>query len=267
MHIRSALMRLAAVAAMPALAVLAFAGTASAATGSTYHSGEQVGYAITGGQFNRASLTVTLPVSHNYAAEVTSFGASVQLWTATRELTFGISNTTGATDTNWSPGLAVFDRAGTAPSDVVASGNSGFGSYSIPQGHQARLTFSYDRATGFVHATLNDLTAGTGATSAYNLGRGASITQVRVGYEVGCYAPWDLRVVSGCGSNVTQPAAAVNLPRLGFLSFTSYSGSTAGLNNWWTKHAINMTSNGTGSGTVLAKPGTGSTGFTPAFQP
>jgi hypothetical protein len=219
--------------------------------------------AVTNGQIEHVTAHVFLRACGQYASEVSSFGDSLQLKTASKQITLGMSCVTGGGGSAYSPGLAVFDRSGSAPSDLVFSGNGQYGSFSMPSGHTAVLNLFYSKATGVVHATVLDTSTGQAASASYDLGLGASIREADVGNEVGCYADTDPRVVAGCGSDVTAPAADTKLATFGSVSVMNYKNKVLPLTgSYLNTGPIVMTSNGTGTGTVLASPGLiGSSGF------
>jgi hypothetical protein len=219
---------------------------------------EQAGYAIGNGQFEKVVTNVYLRNAAQYSHEVTSFGDSVQLLTAGKQITLGISTTTTGNNA-YSPGLAVFDRTGTAPTDLVFSGNGQFGSFSVPSGRSVQLRLYYSKATGVVHATVLDTVTGLAASATYDLGLGAKIVQARAGNEFGCYSDTDPRMVGTppCGSDVTVPAKAVKLASFSGLMVQNYKNKnfTDIAGSYLTAAPILATSNGSASGTTLAGPG------------
>lgn len=224
---------------------------------------EQAGVAVTNGQIEHVTAKVYLRSCGQYASEVTSYGDSLQLKTANVQLTFGLSCTTGSGGSAYSPGLAEYNRAGTAPSDLIADQNGEFGSFSAPSGRYALMNLWYSKATGVVHATVLDTNTGQAASASYDLGLGASIREVDISNEVGCYSDTDPRVVSGCGSNVTPPAADTKWATFTNASVMNYRNKTLPITgSYLNTGPIVMTSNGSGTGTVLASPGPiGASGF------
>jgi hypothetical protein len=103
-----------------------------------------------------------------------------------------------------------------------------------------------------VSGTVADLTTGTASSASYNLGTGASVSQVRAGAEYGQYAPWDIYYYFGPGS----PQFADLVGRFTYSTLTSYSGHRATFSSWWVSHKIIMTSEGGLSGGIVnAAPG------------
>lgn len=245
-----------AVGAAAVVAGVMATGSAHASIVGDRPSPEQVGYSLTGAQFEKVVAVTYLRNAGQYAPELSSYGASVQLLTPSRQITLGMSAVTSGGGSVYSPGLAVFDRAGTAPTDLVFSGNGQFGSFSAPAGHTVRESMFYAKQTGVVHATVLDVTTGQAVSATYDIGLGAHFREVAVGHEVGCYSDTDPRVVGGCGSDVTSPHAAVKLGTFSGLVVENY------LNKNFTNlpaayfqtGPVIMTSNGQMSGTLLASP-------------
>jgi hypothetical protein len=219
----------------PVVAAAAVVAMATGAMASTTHpasivgdrpSAEQVGQTVSGGQIEKVTATVYLRNAGQYASEVTSFGDSLQLLTSTRQITLGMSAVTSGGGSAYSPGLAVFDRSGTAPTDLVFSGNSQFGSFSAPHGHSVRMVAYYSKQTGVVHVTVLDIQTGLAAAATYDLGLGASIREADVSNEFGCYADSDPRVVAGCGSDITSPAVNTKLATFSQVAVTNYLNKT-----------------------------------------
>lgn len=236
------------------------AGGASAGSGAPFETQEQAGYAATGAQFRFVSTTIYLRNAAAYAAYVDGYGYSVQMWTATREITLGVSDSTSASP--YSPAMAVFDRSQLAPNDLVCStaasgtqlcpgtpANWTSGSVSYPAGDTVTLSLFYDRSSGLVHATVTDKTAGTSSSVSYDLGTGASVKQVRAGAEFGDAAPWDQ-----ANFRFTAPSSPIKLGRFTGSTLTSYSGHTASFDSWWTRHGVIMAGPGGPPGFPLVAP-------------
>jgi hypothetical protein len=236
------------------------------------YSREQAAYAIYGGPFHKVCSTITLPDPATFAKDTTSYGYSVQLWSGNYEVTLGLSDTT-SNHGPYSPALAIFDRTKTAPNDLVAVAND-FGSYSIPAGHKASLCLNYDRFHGVMNGTVSDLTAGSSQLGGADIDSTTEMfRQVRIGAEVGCYAPWDPAVVSGCGGVITRLPAPPDV-RFGTFTtprLTTYAGKTyktltgTGL----TTKRVWATSDGTATGLDEMKSGlpyNSATTFDVSFQ-
>lgn len=260
-----------AIAAAAGGSVLA-AGAAGASTGARISSQEQAGYAATNAQFQYVSTDVYLRNPAQYASSLSGYGDSVQLWSGDIEITLGVS--AGTSGGGFSPAMAVFDQAKTAPGDVICSTagttpcpgtpkNWTDGSVSYPSGHTVTLTLQYSRDSGLVTATIRDDTAGKASQASYEAGTGVSFNQARVGAEIGCYAPWD---APGCGSGVTPPAAEQLLSRFSGVTLVTYSGSVSGLSSWWQHHKVLLT-DGTSTQAAPSDLGSGGSTFTVSLEP
>lgn len=248
------LMRAAALAGAAVLAGAAAlaggsAGVASAATGATIPTVEQAGYAATGAQFQNVQTTVYLRNPAQYASEIGSYGLSVQLWSASRLLVLGVSDTTASSP--FSPAVAVFNPATKAL--VCSTAGSGSqqcpgtpanwanGSVSYKAGHTVTLRAAYNKTLGTVHFVVRDVTAGTSSGFTYDVGTGVSFNQARVGTEFGA-TPW-----SAPSPSYSPPKAAAKLAAFTASQLTSYSGHQASFESWWTARAVVMT----GPGSVI----------------
>lgn len=252
-----------AAAAVVTVLTMMLGATAQASIIGDSTTAEQAGVAITNGQIEHVTARVYLRNCGQYAPEVSSYGDSLQLKTASTQITFGLSCTTGSGGSAYSPGLAEFSRSGSAPTDLIADQNGDFGSFSMPSGRTALMNIWYSKATGEVHATLLDTVTGQAVSASYDLGLGASIREADISNEFGCYADQDPRVVGGCGSDVTQPAADTKLATFSSASVMNYRNKVLPIaGSYLNTGPIVATSNGTGSGTVLASPGpVGAHGF------
>ncbi|HUY49114.1 MAG TPA: hypothetical protein VMV92_25915 [Streptosporangiaceae bacterium] len=245
------LMRAAALAGAAVLAGTAAlaggsAGVASAATGATIATVEQAGYAATGAQFQNVQTTVYLRNPAQYS-EIGSYGLSVQLWSASRLLVLGVSDTT--TSSPFSPAVAVFNPATRALMCSTAGSGSqqcpgtpanwANGSVSYKAGHTVTLRAAYNKTLGTVHFVVRDVTAGTSSGFTYDVGTGVSFNQARVGTEFGA-TPWS-------APSYKAPGAAAKLAAFTGSQLTSYSGHHASFESWWTARAVVMT----GPGSVI----------------
>jgi len=234
--------------------ILALAGPAAAATGPAYFSPEQAGYVATGARFEYVQSTVHLPDASAFASEFGAYGVSVQLWTGSRVVVLGMSNTTTAG--SYSAAAAVYNRTSkslicsTAASGGQACPNVGSrwtdGSVSYAPGDDVTLTIFYDRSAGVVHFFADDDTTGVELFyGGYAPGTGQTYSQARVGAEFGA-SPW--------GSfTYAAPAAETHLVTFQDSVLVTYSGSVSSLRSTWTRHKISATSNGSATGTVQVR--------------
>lgn len=235
--------------------ILALAAPAAAAVGPRFFSPEQAGYVATGARFGIVESVPRLPNAANFAPELAGFGVSVQLWTRDRVVILGVSNSTTAG--NYSAAVAVFNRTthalicSTAASGAQKCPNVGArwtnGTVSFPPGHEVILRISYDRSTGRDHFFVIDEETGTALTyGGYRPGTGQNYTQARMGAEF-ADNPW------GTFSYHT-PGTETRLVTFRGSFLVTYSGSESSLINWWTRHKVVATSNGSSAGTVRIRP-------------
>lgn len=244
------------VSALGSLAVaLALATPAAAASGSTYYSPEQAGFAATGTSFRYVQSSVRLPNAAKFAPEVAGFGVSAQLWTGYRVVVLGVSNS--ATPGNYNAAVAVFNRTNhalicsTAASGAKKCPGVGSrwtdGSVSFAPGDMVTLAITYDRSTGTDHFFVDDNTTGvTLFYSGYAPGRGKNYNQARVGAEFAA-SPWGTFTYHA-------PATETGLVTFQNSFLVTYGGNQSTFYSWWTRHKIVATSNGSSTGTVEVRP-------------
>lgn len=238
--------------------VLTAAGPALAATGPIVYSHEQAGYSATGNRFKLVDTTVKLPDPTAFTSNVAGFGLSVQLWSKTRVLVLGVSNSTG-TSGDYSAAVAVYNRTTHAlvcstasPASPCPNVPTGWtsGKVSFPVGDTVELSIEYVRPIGVVFFDVFDHNVGIIlGYGGYAPGTGKDYTQARAGAEFSAVSPWD-------GSfSFTAPAAETKLATFTNSLLETYSGHFSGFSSsLFTHHKIVMTSTGTSSGTVEARP-------------
>jgi hypothetical protein len=236
---------------------LAAVSPALALTGAPVFSPEQGGYSATGAHFRYIETTVTLPDPTAFASNVNGFGLSVQLWTKSRVVVLGVSNTT-ATAGDYSAAVAVYNRtthnlicstaSSTQSCPHVPTGWTS-GKNSFPVGDTVTLSIFYDRFVGVDFFDVFDQTAGVILDyGGYAPGTGKVYNQARAGAEFSAVSPWD-------GSfSFTPPAAETHLVTFKDCLLTTYSGHRSGFSSWWTHHKVIMTSTGTSTGALEAAP-------------
>jgi hypothetical protein len=237
--------------------VLATAAPALATTGPAVYSPEQAGYSATGNRFEVVDTTVKLPDPTQFAGTVTGFGLSVQLWSKTRVLVLGVSNSTAAPG-DYSAAVAVYNRtthalicstaSATARCPRVPTGWTS-GKVSFPVGDTVELSIQYDRSLGVDFFDVFDHNVGIILDyGGYAPGTGKIYSQARAGAEFSAVSPWD-------GSPFVAPDTETHLATFTNSLLETYSGHFSGFSsNRFTHHKIIMTSNGTSVSLVEAKP-------------
>jgi hypothetical protein len=202
--------------------------------------------------------TVKLPDPTAFAGNVAGFGMSVQLWSKTRVLVLGVSNST-ATSGDYSAAVAVYNRtthalicstaSSASPCPHVPTGWTS-GHISFPVGDTVELSIEYVRSIGVVFFDVFDHNVGIILDyGGYAPGTGKDYIQARAGAEFSAVSPWD-------GSfSFTAPATETHLATFTDSLLVTYSGNVSGFSSsLFTRHKIVMTSTGTSSGTVEARP-------------
>lgn len=218
-----------------AAAVLALAVPAGASTGTAAISPEQAGYTATGAQFRHISASVYLRNPAQYAAEVASFGHSVQFWSSGLVVTVGLTASTSGSA--YTPYATIYDRS---THQVIASNpNAQYCEpsgdcfydrpFTFPSGSRLKLTINYLPEVGEV-AMFESSDHGYDFTSSYTL-TAQSFTQARVGTDFGS-SPWDASYPH------TPPASSVKVAAYNNVSLTSSSGHSATLWSWWMHHKL-----------------------------
>jgi hypothetical protein len=213
-----------------AAAMLALAAPAGAVTGTSVISPEQAGYTATGAQFKTITARVYLRQPGQYSGEVAAFSHSVQLWSSGLVVTLGAQ----ALDAGYLAYARIYDRSTHAaiPSPggqwCNSQGDCGPDPAPWPFGSTLTLRISYSPADGRLMMTEDD--SGSRFIASGTL-TGQSFTQARVGTEFGG-TPWD-------GSySYTPPAQYTKVAAYTRVALTSYSGHTASLWSWWTRHKL-----------------------------
>jgi hypothetical protein len=206
-----------------AVAALALAVPAGAATSMTEISPEQVGYTATGAQFRNVTASVFLRNPAQYASEIGSYGHSIQLWSSDLVLVLGVSSSTSST-AGFAPAATVYNRSTHA---VITQTP---GTASFPSGDTVTERLHYDVPTGAVTFTASD-PAGRSFTATDTVAAGESFGQARIGTEFGA-DPWT------APSSYTPPANYTKIAVYGSVRLTSYSGHNATLDSWWVNHPL-----------------------------
>jgi hypothetical protein len=121
---------------------------------------------------------------------------------------------------------------------------------SFPVGDTVELSIEYARSAGVVFFDVFDHNVGIILDyGGYAPGTGIDYTQARAGAEYSAVSPWD-------GSfSFHAPAAETKLATFTNSLLQTYSGQFSGFSSsLFTHHKIIMTSTGTSSGTVEARP-------------
>ena len=211
--------------ALAGFASPALAGTTPrvpAPAGSVF-STEQAGYQVShaGRSYRFISATFTLPDASQYAANVGSFGLSVQGWGPAAVVVLGIS--TCATDScqtggnpvtdPWNAAIAVY---GTKSHALITADGA---SPAMAAGDSVTEALYYNTGTGNVQAKVTDNTTLAVFTAAYHAGLGQGFKAVRAGLETSAVSPWGAPAFT-----YAAPAAAVTVATLGQVAITNTSG-------------------------------------------
>jgi len=225
-----------------------------AAPAGSVFSVEQAGYQVTGRDFATVRESCDLPNAANYSSELQGFGCSVQLWSSSKVITLGISNSTVAG--NYCPSVAVNSTA--SGHALLADSNS----TGVPNTFACAyapltspvLTASFNRSTGTVRFTVSDgstpIETGSFQDPNARLSAGQPYTQARVSAEFGCN-PWSSCTPPGPVS-YNAPSNTVRLLVIGNVSFTTYNGNAENLNAAVRAKPITWTRNGSPNGAVNA---------------
>lgn len=239
-------------------------GTAFASTGSVYHSPDQAGYAVTGARFKVAEVRVTLPNASSYAREIGQLGFGVELWSSASVVDLRVNACTdttcqpgGARVTRWyAPVFRIFSRAtgslicstraGTCPGTP-----SSWSRVRFSPGKTVDISAFYDPSNGFLDASVDGGSSSVDYVN-YSLGPGVTISQARIAAEFGL-SPWST-------VPFRHPSSAVKLAKFWepstapFEAELATSGSSGCIGGWWKRHELEMTSDGTSSGVLRARP-------------
>ena len=225
-----------AAAGAAAAMVLALAVPAGASTGTTELSPEQAGYTATGAQFASAGAEVYLRQPAQYAAQVTSFGHSVQLWSSGLVLVVGVTASTSGS--GYTPYAKIYDTSthqllASDPNaqwcDVSDNCSSTIGT--IPAGETVLFNVVYHPKNGDVVLDASPGIGEGGFSADYQAGTGVSFTQARMGTDFGS-SPWDASYPH------TPPAQYTKAGAFSHATLTTYSGHTSSLWSWWVHHQL-----------------------------
>jgi hypothetical protein len=223
---------------------LIMAGMAWASSGTPQISPEEAGYSATGAQFQTVSTSVYLRNPEQYAARITGYGHSVQLWSSGLVMVLGVSDTTaaGSAAAGFSPAVAVFDRGTHAL--LAASTNGAIAAQWCPAGGTCQPATSggsfavgatvtermhYNPATGAASFKATDA-AGDKFTATYTAGTGISFKQARIGTEFSS-SPWT-------APSYTPPANWTKIAVYNNARLVTYSGRVSTLTSWWVHHKL-----------------------------
>jgi hypothetical protein len=242
-------------------AVTMLAGSAAASTGGAYYAADQAGYTATGAHFKVVEVNAWLPDASRFSREIGRLGFSLEMLTPALVIDLSVY---ACTDSTCRPGgrpvtnryrlaFKIYNRSTHAL--ICSTANStcpgvprAWNNARLAPGRQAGLSLFYDHRNGA-------LFAGAGRRYAYNnypANAGMVVNQVRIGVELGS-TPWS-------AVRYRAPAREERLASFGVpvgppyeAEFATYKGQSSCLNSWWTRHQVEMTSNGT-AGPVEARP-------------
>jgi hypothetical protein len=240
-----------------AIAILGFSGEANASVrphvplpAHSVTSVEQTGWQITGRNFGEITDSLHLPNAATFAPELQGLGYSLQLWSASKVVTLGISNTTTAG--NWCPAVSVVS---TAPAHTLLADSNTHGvantfSCAFAPGDGITYMIKYNRADGndqFVitnghisqYASFHDPGARLGMTP-YRM--------VRVGAEFGCN-PFSFSCTTYAPVPYNAPNAPVKLGTFGGAIVGTYFGPDGNITSF-PHQPVTWTRNGAASGAV-----------------
>jgi hypothetical protein len=237
-----------------------------AAAGANAYTPEEAGYTVSGGRFRFVAGNTVLPDASKFAANVGSFGDSVQLVSSGFYAVLGISTCTTttcaaggtpATDA-YNGAFAVFNPSTHA---LIASNGA---SPAMAVGDAVSLALFYSVSQGNLQYTITDTTAHTSFSGVYHTGAGLSFGSPRVGTEFAA-DPFSQPPA------YNAPVAATGIAAFTGVTFTNYAsqrGSITGTH--WTSHKLIWTRNGLSTGAVNAmpsSPGSSGTAFSNSLEP
>jgi hypothetical protein len=214
--------------AMSLLTVGAAAG-AAASTHATSHpiiyTSSQGGYTTSGRWFRFVATTVKIPAAGAYShyAEVVLGGTSVS------PVTLAVKAGGGPNSVGWSVGVPPFGMGGGALTQVDPS-----------VGDTVLIDLYYNRTSGGVVATADDLTAG----------RSQAVT-----ISAGTKALFNAAEVATVLQNpASPPSSAIRLWQFTSTAATTYNGVHGTITGPWTTSEVIDTTNGSSSGQVVMSP-------------
>ena len=255
--------RLAVALAAAGAAVTMVAGSAAASTGRAYYAPDQAGYTATGAYFREVEVNAWLPDASRFSREIGRLGFSLEMLTPALVMDLSIY---ACTDSTCRPGgrpvtnryrlaFKVYSRsthalicstaASSCPSVPLSWNNARFS-----PGHRVGLSLFYDNNYG------GDLQVGAGghAYSGYVPGQGVVlINQARIGVELGS-TPWTTVPFRAPASEMRLASFGVPVGPPYEAEIVTYKKHASCLNSWWTRHQVEMTSNGTPGPAVEARP-------------
>lgn len=260
------LRRIAVVVATIGAAMVLATETAAASTGGAYFSPDQAGYVVTGAHFKVAEVHVTLPYASRFARELGRVGLGVQLWSNATVIDLRVSACTdytckpGGTPVirKYRPVLRVFSRSTgslicSTLNDTCPDIPSSWKNARFAPGKSVDISLVYEPTTGGIDAGADAGNGGVGYWN-YYLDPGLVFNRARIGAEFGL-TPWST-------VPFRHPSSQMRLAKFWEPStapyeaeFATYGGSSGCVAGWWTRHKVKMTSNGTSSGRLEARPG------------
>jgi hypothetical protein len=216
----------------------------------------------TGAYFRNVGVNAWLPDVSRFSREIGRLGFSLEMLTPGLVMDLTIY---ACTDTNCRPGgrpvtssyrlaFKVYSRSthalicSTASSSCPSVSRS-WNNARFRPGHQVALGLFYDND----HGGDVQVAAGHHAYYGYVPGQGVvHINQVRIGVELGS-TPWATVPFRAPASEMRLASFGVPVGPPYQAEIATYKKHASCLNSWWTRHQVEMTSNGT-SGPVHAWP-------------
>ena len=242
-------------------AVTVLAGSAAAGTGPAYDTPDQSGYTVTGAYFKTVEVNAWLPDASRFSPEIGRLGFSLEMLTRSRVVDLSIY---ACTDTTCRPGgrpvtsqyrlaFKVYSRSthalicSTAASSCPGVPRS-WNNARFRPGHRVGLDLLY-------HPEDGDMEAGAGGQGyiGYVPGQGVLVNQARIGVELGS-TPWSTIPFRAPSRELRLASFGVPAgpPYEGELS--TYQGHAGCIASWWTRHQVEMTSDGTSGPAAEARP-------------
>jgi hypothetical protein len=248
--------------AVMSAAVIVMAGGAAASTGGPAYSKEQAGYSVTGARFKEVEVNFRLPDAGRFAAETGQVGLSVQLWSKHLVVDLRLAACSDAScqpggkpaDREYRLAFTVYSRStravlcSTAASscpEVPASWNRA----RYHSGRSVSLVLFFDPNADYFQAS-----APGQDYFAYNPGASAVFNQSRIGVEFGA-TPWAVTPMRVPAHRTAVATFGVPVGPPYEAEFATYSGRAGCVSSpWYVYHRVQMTSNGSAAGRLVAGP-------------